>query len=501
MYHSILVRLNRSVLASFSAIFAVALVGSFLIAPSLALADGGAINITSPATGASNISIDTTSTGGTDTPVDLDGPALAETSAGSIAVGTHTLTLPPGWKFVTGSSISIVKIGAGLSFGSTNITPDLHSFSFTVASVSTSPATVMFFGLQVVPEGTTPGSGEITYSGAGMGVISGSWGTLSTVAGTPTQLKIEDSASEGNEIEAQDVISGENLTVYSNEYDQFGNFVANVVSDWSLTNQTPSSGGVETTDLSATNGASTVLTGHLVGVATLHAVADSFSVDSGVITVTAGPVDVDNSTVAVDSGGIAVVSNGANVVTVTVTAMDAAGNKISGEDVVVSATGDEASNTITPVSPTTDVNGVATFTISSTKAEAKTVSATIGGNPVTQTQPVTFTHGPAAQLAIVTQPSSTATAGDAFAQQPIINVLDEFENLVTDSTDVITAAIGTGTGVLKSTGDLTATAVAGVATFSGLYYEKAETITIDFSSGSLTSDTSESIDVSPNVPD
>ena len=246
MYQSMLVRSGRSAIATFSAIVAVALVGSFFATPSPALAVAGGVNITSPATGASDISIDTTSTGGTNTPVDLDGPALAETLAGSITVGTHTLTLPAGWKFVTGSSISIVKVGAGLSFFSTNITPDTHSFSFEVTHISTSPATVMFSGLRVVPEGITPGTGEITYSGAGMGGISGSWGTLTTVPGTVTKVAFTTppgGAVYGSALSPQPVVKTQ---------DQFGN------------NSTSGLGASNNVVLSLTSGS-----GALVGIALL----------------------------------------------------------------------------------------------------------------------------------------------------------------------------------------------------------------------------------------
>ena len=64
--------------------------------------------------------------------------------------------------------------------------------------------------------------------------------------------------------------------------------------------------------------------------------------------------------------------------------------------------------------------------------------------------------GAASSLAILTQPSATATAGVPFAQQPVLQVRDQFGNLrniangVTDST-VVTAARGNGSGTLQGT--------------------------------------------------
>ncbi|MDO8743214.1 MAG: hypothetical protein Q7J30_01470, partial [Candidatus Azambacteria bacterium] len=79
---------------------------SGFFAPNNALAVGEVtIN---PATGAENVSIDTTSfTGGTGVFTDLSGPVLTETSAGGISVGSHTITLPAGWEFNTGSTVTV----------------------------------------------------------------------------------------------------------------------------------------------------------------------------------------------------------------------------------------------------------------------------------------------------------------------------------------------------------------------------------------------------------
>ncbi len=91
------------------------------------------------------------------------------------------------------------------------------------------------------------------------------------------------------------------------------------------------------------------------------------------------------------------------------------------------------------------------------------------------------TAGAASKLAVQTPPSATATAGLAFAQQPAVQIQDKFGNARTfanrngDNATVVTAARGTGTATLQGT--LTATAANGLATFSNLSYNKAETIT------------------------
>src|SRR5438093_3614675 len=95
----------------------------------------------------------------------------------------------------------------------------------------------------------------------------------------------------------------------------------------------------------------------------------------------------------------------------------------------------------------------------------------------------------ASKLTILTQPSSTATAGVVFAQQPVIRIEDQYGNLRSgDNGTVVTAARAAGTGTLQGT--LTATASGGVAGFSNLSYNVAETMKVLFSSGSLTNATS-----------
>ena len=241
-----------------------------------------------------------------------------------------------------------------------------------------------------------------------------------------------------------------------------------------------------------------MLTGVLVGTAVIQASAGAGGDTTGVITVVPGPVSASISTVTTDTG-TKVVSSGANVITVTITAKDAAGNPIPNKTASLASTG--TGHSISPTTATTNSSGVATFTISSTKAEAKTITATVDSVGITQTQNITFTHGAASQLAIVTQPSSTATAGVNFVQQPVINVLDSFGNLVTDSTVEVTAARNSTTGGSQILfGTLTATASGGVATFSNVSYQEATTIKVDFTSPSLTLATSNDIIVSPNVP-
>jgi adhesin/invasin len=88
------------------------------------------------------------------------------------------------------------------------------------------------------------------------------------------------------------------------------------------------------------------------------------------------PVPVGPSASRSSADAPAEVPAGSNA-TITVTVRNAAGTPLPGIPVSVSATG--TNNTITPPTQNTDVNGVATFTFSSTTAENKTITVTAGG--------------------------------------------------------------------------------------------------------------------------
>jgi hypothetical protein len=109
---------------------------------------------------------------------------------------------------------------------------------------------------------------------------------------------------------------------------------------------------------------------------------------------------------------------------------------------------------------------------------------------------LTVTGAAAGRLIVQTQPSSSAVAGVAFAQQPQIRIEDQYGNLrSSDNSTVVTATRSSGSGTLQ--GSLSARAVNGVATFANLSHNVANTINLSFSSSGLTNVTSANIVVSP----
>jgi hypothetical protein len=160
-----------------------------------------------------------------------------------------------------------------------------------------------------------------------------------------------------------------------------------------------------------------------------------------------GAVSAAQSTVAVAPGSLTA-SSGSSASTITVTAKDGFGNPISGATVVLAATG--TGNTLTQPAGPTNGSGVATGTLSSTGAGTKTVSATINGVAITQTQGVSVAPGPADAA------SSTAIVPSGSAGNPTvitIQAIDAFGNpLTTGGATVVVTVSGTNTA-----GPLTAT--------------------------------------------
>ncbi|MFL5496795.1 MAG: beta strand repeat-containing protein [Gemmatimonadales bacterium] len=115
------------------------------------------------------------------------------------------------------------------------------------------------------------------------------------------------------------------------------------------------------------------------------------------------------STVAADPTTI---SAGSGSSAITVTVRDASNTPISGIPVTLDASGSE--NTITPVTPVTGGDGVATFTFSSAAAEVKTITAKADGTTVGQ---VSVTVG-----AVQTQTSIIGDSPDPSVEGDVVDV-------------------------------------------------------------------------------
>jgi hypothetical protein len=184
--------------------------------------------------------------------------------------------------------------------------------------------------------------------------------------------------------------------------------------------------------------------------------------------ITSGGVSAARSTMSAAPQAITA-STGVTTSTITVRAFDAFDNPIQGATVVLSATG--TGNTLTQPSGTTNGSGVATGTFSSTAAEAKVISATIGGVTITQTAAVTVNPAVAVSLAFTVQPTN-GVAGATITPVIAVTANDQFGNIATGFSGSVTVGMGTNPGGGTLSGTPTRTAAAGVATFNNLSIDK-----------------------------
>jgi N-acetylneuraminic acid mutarotase len=215
---------------------------------------------------------------------------------------------------------------------------------------------------------------------------------------------------------------------------------------------------------------------------------------------TVGAVSATQSTVTANPTAIHT-STGAVTSTITVTARDAGGFPISGATVALAASG--AGVVLTQPASPTDVNGVATGTLSSSVAGSKTVSATIDQTSATQTAAVTVTVEPAsAAYSTVGASPDTIVAGSGSS-----TITVTARNATGEPIVGATAALQvTGAGWTNVTQPTTATDANGVTTgtISQSCRRGPKVVSATIAGVTLTPDTVEVIPgapgfISPNV--
>jgi len=182
---------------------------------------------------------------------------------------------------------------------------------------------------------------------------------------------------------------------------------------------------------------------------------------------------------------------------------DASGNPVSQSGVTVTAAIASGGGTLGgTTTATTNASGVASFTNLSITGPAgsRTLGFSAAGLTGATSTPVTIGGTTASQLAITTQPSSSATSGTPFAQQPVLQLRDAGGNPVSQSGVTVTAAIASGGGTLGGTTTATTNA-SGVASFTDLSITgTAGNRTLSFSSAGLSGATSAAISITAAPP-
>ena len=114
------------------------------------------------------------------------------------------------------------------------------------------------------------------------------------------------------------------------------------------------------------------------------------------------------------------------------------------------------------------ISGVAKFTgCSLTVAGTQSITASDAADSLTSSPAsVIVTPSTASQLLFATQPSTNATVGQALVTQPVIRILDQFDNVTTSNATVTLTGLGLS-------GCSSVTAVNGIATFSSCGFNSA----------------------------
>ena len=187
------------------------------------------------------VSADTNGTNGTGAYTSTTGPSIVESANKQITTGTFILTVPSGFVFNTGSTVTattsvIVGSSTCFTFSSATATPTTTTITFTVSgqdSNSGSPKTycsVSFSGIQMRPTAGTPlASGNITLSGtASIGAATFNTNTftetvgafsasVSTIAASPSSVENDGVTTSAITVTIKDAfgnaISGKTVTL------------------------------------------------------------------------------------------------------------------------------------------------------------------------------------------------------------------------------------------------------------------------------------------------
>ena len=346
--------------------------------------------------------------------------------------------------------------------------------------------------------GHFPGSGSTTISAALTGTVTGAITHTASVTfneGLPDLAHIQITASPTSMTsDGSSVITVQLKDIYGNNITTSRGTITLSRDKGALTAVTDHANGTYTAILSGDNrgfGDATI-TGHLVDAT--DAIEGDIT-DNAVVNITEGlPV---LSQITVTAGSTSITADGTSLITVQL--KDQWGNNITNSRGTITLANSLTGGNLTAVHDNNDGTYTATFSMTATGVGTATITATLAGTVsgvVTHTATIDVAPGAATKLTVLTQPSSTAIAGVVFGTQPQIRVEDQFGNLRnSDNATVITAARSIGSDVLKGT--LTATVSGGIATFTDLYYTKAETINLGFtSSPTLTATTSNQVVVS-----
>lgn len=247
------------------------------------------------------------------------------------------------------------------------------------------------------------------------------------------------------------VVSGSTLQLTANAKDRKGKAVQNPTVTW--VSQAPAVASVSATGLVA---------GAVAGPATISATYDGVSASFSVTVVPGTPVRLALRTQPNGAAsGVALTAQPA------IEVRDAADNVVTSSSVSVTAAIASGGGALLGVAIANAQQGVVAYgdlTIIGTVG-SRTLSFSAPGLTGVTSAPFALNAGAASRLVVRTQPTG-ALSGAPLVTQPVVEVRDGADNVVTTSSAAITAAIGAGGGTITGTTQIPASA--GVATFTNV---------------------------------
>jgi uncharacterized repeat protein (TIGR03803 family) len=447
--------------------------------------------------------------------------ALTQSAANGVAtfnnltftkVGTYTLrVVSTGATYSTSTAITVTagagaqlvvttqpsNAVAGASIGTVAVT--IEDAYGNLATGDTS--TVTLSGVSLTGTFTaTPTNGVATFTGlamtqAGTRAITATDGSLTS--GTTNSITIS-AAAAAQCVFAQalsNTVAGQAISQFQVDVeDAYGNIASTSTAVVNLSAQTTLGGALTLsgqTSVQAVNGVAT-FSGSIIqqaGSAYLYAGNQSASLSTGQSSAFA-VTPAAASYLALLSQPTSAVA-GQSIGTLTLGVDDIYGNLVTTDTSVVSLW---CAATLTGTTSTTAVGGIATFTgLSIQQAGNFLIAANNGVVPTVTTNSFTISAAAASQLVFTQQPTS-ATAGQSIGTVGV-SVEDAFGNVVLTDTSTVDLTGNTLQGTAS------ASAVAGVATFTGLSMLQAGMYTLSAGDGGLTSATSSAITIAPAAAD
>lgn len=250
--------------------------------------------------------------------------------------------------------------------------------------------------------------------------------------------------------------------------------------------------GIQTRPVSGAGGGLPLPSGDLTLSGTASIGGATFSTNT--FTEIAGAVSSALSYIDVDA--IEMPADGASFATITVTLVDQFGNPVPEKDVTL-ASDRGALDTISASSGPSDTNGVVIFSVSSLTPGSPIFTATDSTDGITIdfTVSIIFTDPVITNRLVFTQqPSDTADVRAIFSLQPIVEIQDPSGTTIATAVDDIYLDTYTDPGCMNLTAEVNLvgttilTTTSGVAAFTDLAYNSAETIYLGATSGSGTLD-------------